>query len=131
MNHTQFLGIPLALGVVTRFTLLLTIGSDRFHRLFLPYFSPLALAGLLYTIIVIFAQQAQHILHNIGPVFRTVVPMVLYFAIMFSATFAGMWWWSNQPWRRGTVGYQEAAVQSFTAASNNFVRLVVPRHVRC
>lgn len=120
-GSAQFLGIPLALGLITRFTLLLTIGRDRFHRLFLPCFSPLALAGLLYTIIVIFAQQAKHILHNLGPVFRTIVPMVLYFATMFSSTFAGMWWWSNRSGRE-RVGYEEAAVQSFTAASNNFVR---------
>ncbi|CAD6572525.1 MAG: hypothetical protein TREMPRED_000567 [Tremellales sp. Tagirdzhanova-0007] len=115
-----FLGIPLALGLMTRFILFFTIGQDRFHRLFLPYFSPLALAGLLYTIIVIFAQQARHILHNLGPVFRTIVPLILYFSVMFTATFTGMWWWSNQSWRKGHVGYEEAAVQSFTAASNNF-----------
>lgn len=107
--------------MITRFLLFFTIGKDRFHRLFLPYFSPLALAGLLYTIIVIFAQQARHILHNLGPVFRTIVPLILYFSVMFTTTFTGMWWWSNQPWRKGQVGYEEAAVQSFTAASNNFV----------
>jgi ACR3 family arsenite transporter len=115
------LGIPLALGLITRFTLLLVIGKHKFQTNFLPYFSPLALAGLLYTIIIIFAQQAEHILHNIGPVFRTVVPLLLYFLVMFSGTFGGMWWWSV---RRGVGrgwGYEEAAVQSFTASSNNFV----------
>jgi hypothetical protein len=34
-----------------------------------------------------------------------------------------MWWWSNRPHvsAGSRVGYKEAAVQSFTAASNNFV----------
>ncbi|GFZ48130.1 Arsenic compounds resistance protein 3 [Saitozyma sp. JCM 24511] len=117
-----FLGIPLALGFITRFLLIFTIGRHNFETRFLPYFSPLALAGLLYTIIIIFAQQARHILDNLGPVFRTIVPLFLYFSIMFSATFAGMWWWSNRastPVGRRS-GYEEAAVQSFTAASNNF-----------
>jgi hypothetical protein len=126
LTPEQYLGIPLALGIITRFTLLLVIGSHNFHHKFLPYFSPLALAGLLYTIIVIFAQQARHILDNIGPVFRTIVPMLMYFAIMFFGTFAGMWWWSNRTGRgRGVnVGYEEAVVQSFTAASNNFVSML-------
>lgn len=118
--------------MITRFGLIFTIGRERFNT-FLTYFSPLALAGLLYTIIIIFAQQARHILDNIGPVFRVFVPMVMYFAIMFGLTFAWSWYWSR---RRGLgrVGYEQGCVQSFTAASNNFVRPVsvnvVPRLTR-
>lgn len=106
--------------MITRFGLIFTIGRERFNT-FLTYFSPLALAGLLYTIIIIFAQQARHILDNIGPVFRVFVPMVMYFTIMFGLTFAWSWYWSR---RRGLgrVGYEQGCVQSFTAASNNFVR---------
>ncbi len=116
--------------MITRFALIFTIGHKKFESYFLPFFSPLALIGLLYTIIIIFAQQAQHILHNLGPVFRTFVPMIMYFLIMFGMTFAGMWWWSRNystfrlvggVGKSRGVGYEEAAVQSFTAASNNFV----------
>ena len=114
-----FLGIPLVLGLITRFSLILLIGKQNFQTRFLPYFSPLALLGLLYTIIVIFAQQAKHILHNLGPVFRTIVPLLIYFVIMFGGTFLLMWLWARRT--AGRVGYQEAAVQSFTASSNNFV----------
>ena len=119
----KFLGIPLVLGIITRGILLPTLGPKKFAT-FLNFFSPLALLGLLYTIIVIFAQQARRILDNLGPVFRTIVPLVMYFSIMFGLTFAGMWWWARSG--RGTImrgGYEEAAVQSFTAASNNFVSI--------
>jgi ACR3 family arsenite efflux pump ArsB len=51
------------------------------------------------------------------------VPLLLYFMVMFFGTFAAMWWWSNRSRGSGReVRYEEAAVQSFTAASNNFVR---------
>jgi ACR3 family arsenite transporter len=115
----QYLGIPLVAGIMTRFLLLLTIGRYRFEKKFLPFFGPLSLVALLYTIIIIFAEQAQSILHNLGPVFRTFVPLILYFAIMWTSTFFLVWWLSIR-YGKDTWGYQMAVVQSFTAGSNNF-----------
>jgi arsenite transporter len=77
------------------------------------------LIALLYTIIIIFAEQAHNILQNLGPVFRTFVPLVLYFTIMWTATFFGVWRLSIR-YGKATWGYQMAVVQAFTAASNNF-----------
>jgi ACR3 family arsenite transporter len=114
-----YLGIPLAAGVLTRFLVLGLFGRKFFQNSFLPYFGPLSLVALLYTIIIIFAEQAQHILDNLGPVFRTFVPLVLYFALMWTGSFVLIWWLSlrygKQEW-----GYQMAVVQAFTAGSNNF-----------
>lgn len=111
-----------------------------FETRFLPYFGPLALLGLLYTIVVMFAYQGRHIVHNLGPVFRVFVPLVVYFVLMWSATFALVWRFARRERRvakdgalgagagaRGQGGrgplwsYEMAVVQSFTAASNNFV----------
>jgi ACR3 family arsenite transporter len=44
-----YLGIPLVAGVFTRFGVIALIGKDRFQSVFLAYFGPLALLGLLYT----------------------------------------------------------------------------------
>jgi ACR3 family arsenite transporter len=44
-----YLGIPLAAGVVTRFSMMLLLGRKKFENAFIPYFGPLALIGLLYT----------------------------------------------------------------------------------
>lgn len=44
-----YLGIPLVAGVVTRFTMLRLLGRKRFEGVFLTWFGPLALIGLLYT----------------------------------------------------------------------------------
>lgn len=114
-----YLGIPLAAGIVTRFVMLGLLGRESFQTRFMPFFGPVSLVALLYTIIVIFASQSQQILDNLGPVFRTIVPLVVYFAIMWVATFALVWFLSRRYGRR-EWGYQMAVVQSFTASSNNF-----------
>lgn len=75
-----------------------------------------------------FAYQGHHIAHNLGPVFRVFVPMILYFAIMWSGAFGLIWWLGRRESRKGHLqageeggfGYQMAVVQSFTAGSNNF-----------
>ncbi len=106
----QYLGIPLAAGFITRFLMIYLLGLHRFETKFLPIFSPLALIGLLYTIIVIFAEQAKHILANLGPVFRVFVPMILYFAVMWTGTFGGVYWWHRRTGSKA-FGYQVAVVQ--------------------
>ncbi|KAJ8454263.1 hypothetical protein ONZ51_g13128 [Trametes cubensis] len=129
-----YLGIPLAAGVLTRFAVIRLTSRAFFERRFLPYLSPLALLGLLYTIVVMFAYQGHHIVHTLGPVFRVFVPLVLYFVFMWSATFALVWWCARrertkegrncegrmEERRREMWSYEMAVVQSFTAASNNF-----------
>lgn len=113
-----YLGIPLAAGVVTRFAMRALLGEDKFERIFLPWFGPLSLLGLLYTIIVICAEQATRILDNIGVVFRVAVPLVIYFVLVWAGTF-GLGYYLNR--KRGAIkgySYETAVVQAFTAASN-------------
>ena len=101
-----YLGIPLAAGFVTRFAAMAVFGKKGFG-VFMKWFGPLALLGLLYTyvnsqrrtgglacghllttrIILICAEQAERILDNIGNVFRVFVPMITYFIIMWAGTF--------------------------------------------
>jgi ACR3 family arsenite transporter len=44
-----YLGIPLIAGCITRGLGIWLLGEVKFNQKFLPYFSPLALVGLLYT----------------------------------------------------------------------------------
>ena len=122
----QYLGIPLVAGVITRFTVMRFTSKQYLQDVFLPWFSPFALLGLLYTIIVMFAYQGQHIVHNLGPVFRVFVPMVLYFIIMWTSAFSFIYYLSRKEALRGisvntTFDYETTVVQAFTAGSNNFV----------
>ncbi|OBZ67187.1 Arsenite resistance protein ArsB [Grifola frondosa] len=92
-----YLGIPLGAGLLTRAVMLRFTSHTFFYDRFLPIFSPLALLGLLYTILVMFAYQGHHILHNLGPVFRVFVPLILYFIIMWTSAFALIWWCGKKP----------------------------------
>ncbi|KAF8752494.1 Sodium Bile acid symporter family [Rhizoctonia solani] len=115
----QYLGIPLAAGVVTRFATKHTLSRSGFDR-FLKLFGPFALLGLLYTIVVLFAFQGHRIVQNIGSVFRIFVPLVLYFIIVWSSTFFGLYFLNRRRVGPNLGGYEKAVVQSFTAGSNNF-----------
>ncbi|KAF9225010.1 arsenical-resistance protein ACR3 [Gyrodon lividus] len=120
-----YLGIPLVAGVITRFTIMSLTSKRYLQEVFLPRFSPLALLGLLYTIIVMFAYQGHHIVHNLGPVFRVFVPMILYFVVMWSSAFSLIYWLARKEARQRkstsrSFEYEVAVVQAFTAGSNNF-----------
>jgi len=115
-----YLGIPLVAGVITRYTIWHLTSKEFLVTRFLPLFSPLALLGLLYTIIVMFAYQGHHIIHNLGPVFRVFVPMILYFVIMWTGAFGLVCWLSRRENESVLWGYEIAVVQAFTAGSNNF-----------
>ncbi|ORY48523.1 arsenite efflux protein-like protein [Rhizoclosmatium globosum] len=109
-----FLGIPLAGGMVTRFILRhLTKWEDWYDNKFLPLIGPQALIGLLYTIVVMFVLQGDTIIHNIPNALRTAVPLLLYFAILFTGTLVASLYITKSP-------YPIAVTQSFTAAGNNF-----------
>ena len=107
-----FLGIPLAAGYLTRRIGLHTKGSDWYERRFIPFISPFALYGLLFTIVVMFALQGNAITSDPLAVVSIAVPLLGYFAIMWSVAFAlGV---------RARLGYRKTATVAFTAAGNNF-----------
>lgn len=69
-----------------------------------------------------FAYQGHHILHNLRPVFRVFVPMILYFVVMWFTAFGLSYYLGVKKRRMGAnAGYEMAVVQAFTAGSNNFV----------
>lgn len=119
LSVVVYLGIPLLGGLATRFSALALLGRAKFEKQFLPRFGILSLVALLYVIIIIFAEQARSILDNLGPVFRTFVPLVIYFVLVWTGTFLFVWRLSLR-YGKANWGYQMAVVQSFTAGSNNF-----------
>lgn len=104
--------------MVTRYLVWFATSKRFLETRFLPAFGPLALVGLLYTIFVLFAFQGNNIVHNLGPFFRTIVPMVLYFAIMWTSAFLLIFFLAKR--NDQIFDYEMAVVQSFTAGSNNF-----------
>jgi ACR3 family arsenite transporter len=107
-----FLGVPLAAGYLSRRVGERTRGRDWYESRFLPRIAPLALYGLLFTVVVLFALQGKTITSQPLDVVRIALPLLAYFAIMWAAGF-GTGWWLRLP-------YPRAATLAFTAASNDF-----------
>ena len=107
-----FLGIPLVAGVITRFTLIQHKGREWFEQKFAPKLSPMAMIGLLFTIFVMFSMKGEYIVDLPMDVLRIAIPLLVYFVLMFGASYILCWLLGFR--------YQYTATQSFTAASNNF-----------
>ncbi|HEX2176785.1 MAG TPA: ACR3 family arsenite efflux transporter [Nocardioidaceae bacterium] len=107
-----FLGIPLLAGYLTRRIGVARRGTEWYEGRFLPKIGPVALYGLLFTIVVLFALQGQAITSDPVDVARIALPLLVYFALMWGVSF----WLS----RRAGLSYERTATVAFTAAGNNF-----------
>ena len=107
-----FLGVPLLAGFLTRTFGERAKGIDWYEQQFLPRIGPVALYGLLFTIVILFALQGDRITKQPLDVARIALPLLVYFAIMwFGSFFFGL---------RRKIPYERNASIAFTAAGNNF-----------
>jgi len=107
-----FLGIPLAAGYLTRTFGERAKGRDWYEAKFLPRIGPVALYGLLFTIVLLFALQGDAITAQPWDVARIALPLLAYFAIMWFGSFA--------IGRAIGLNYERTTTLAFTAAGNNF-----------
>ena len=107
-----FLGVPLVAGFLTRLIGEGRRGTEWYEKAFLPRIGPLALYGLLFTIVVLFALQGDQITDRPLDVARIALPLLVYFAIMWFGSF-----WLGL---KAGLSYDRNASIAFTAAGNNF-----------
>jgi len=107
-----YLGIPFAMGIATRYTLLPRKGADWYNGKLMPVLGKVSLLALLFTIVVMFAFKGEYIINQPLDVVRVAIPLVFYFVIMFFLSFGLS--------IKLRFDYPHATAQSFTAASNNF-----------
>jgi ACR3 family arsenite transporter len=107
-----FLGIPLAAGFLTRRLGERAKGRDWYETRLLPRIGPMALYGLLFTIVVLFALQGGTITSQPLDVARIALPLLAYFGLMWAGSFA---------LGKGLgMSYERTTTLAFTAAGNNF-----------
>lgn len=107
-----YLGIPFALGLLTRQIYLRHHSLHHFENVIAPRLSPLTLIALLFTIVVMFSLKSDSVFALPGDVLRIALPLAIYFGVMFLVGYFVT--------KAAGAPYDQSAAVAFTAAGNNF-----------
>jgi ACR3 family arsenite transporter len=107
-----YLGIPFALGLISRYGIIALKGDEWLRYKFIPKISPITLIALLFTIVLMFSLKGETIVQIPFDVIRIAIPLVIYFGVMFFISFALSKYLGSD--------YSKSTSIAFTASGNNF-----------
>jgi ACR3 family arsenite transporter len=107
-----YIVVPLAAGFISRVFIIRTKGKAWFDNVFLPQLSPLAIIGLLLTLILLFSFQGEVILNNPLHIALIAVPLIIQTLLIFAFAYG----WAKL-WK---VNHEVAAPAALIGTSNFF-----------
>jgi ACR3 family arsenite transporter len=107
-----YLGIPFALGLISRYGIIALKGDEWLRYKFIPKISPITLIALLFTIVLMFSLKGETIVQIPFDVIRIAIPLIIYFGVMFFISFALSKYLGSD--------YSKSTSIAFTASGNNF-----------
>jgi ACR3 family arsenite transporter len=107
-----YVGLPLAAGMYSRYWILKHKGKEWFERRFLKYLSPIAIAALLITLILLFAFKGELIVNNPLHILLIAVPLFIQTNFIFLISYVAA--------LKLNLSYEDAAPAALIGASNHF-----------
>lgn len=107
-----FVVIPLTAGYISRVQLLKRKGQDWFENVFLKFFKPITVIGLLLTLVILFAFQGKIILENPFHIILIAIPLTIQTYFIFAIGYL----WS----RKWKLPHKIASPAAMIGASNFF-----------
>ncbi|MHB1314225.1 MAG: ACR3 family arsenite efflux transporter [Christensenellales bacterium] len=112
LSVVLFVAVPLALGALTRSTMIKKKGEEYFTKQFLPKWNGVTTVGLLLTLVLIFSFQGETILSQPLDILMIAVPLILQTFLIFFIGYLWSRWWK--------LPYDIAAPAGMIGASNFF-----------
>ncbi|MDJ0619272.1 MAG: ACR3 family arsenite efflux transporter [Calothrix sp. MO_192.B10] len=107
-----YVGLPLAAGMYSRYWIFKHKGKEWFENNFLHYLSPVAIAALLITLVLLFAFKGELIVKNPLHILLIAVPLFIQTNFIFLIAYVAA--------QKLKLTYEDAAPAALIGASNHF-----------
>ncbi|MGL5035067.1 MAG: ACR3 family arsenite efflux transporter [Microcystaceae cyanobacterium] len=107
-----YVGLPLAMGIYSRYWILKHKGKQWFEEKFLKYLDPISISALLITLVLLFAFKGELIVNNPLHIFLIAIPLFIQTNLIFVLGYGAA--------KSLNLCYEDAAPAAMIGASNHF-----------